>query len=578
MTSRVPVACETRKDDLAALALGEPLGEREAALRAHLETCPGCRAYHAAMARTLGAVRALPRPEPSAELTERILEAARQSHRSALVRSTGIVARWLELLAAAFRRPLLASAVVAVAVASAAVALLVLGREDAPAPTSGTSEPQLARFEAPAAEPAQPTVARPPAAPSAVPDKSLEAGSTRARDPAPAAPETVALVLPAETPLEQDILVEEPPQREEQERLRAEEGELEAPGPEGGAGRTGGTADSRSTRVPSAAPSPAEPAGAAAAGARFSPGREVGASGGEVVVGGQQPAAGPDEAARDEFVDNRVTSETEPAATGSTTVPTLTGTLRLDSDDGFATTRATAGGASVSAAQPSPPPPPVMPTTTPSPAQAPEPPAYADSAGAGTDSVAYFAAPPADLPAADQSTGYGGLLAEDVEAAEESYPSTRDAEQAGDRVSLARRQLADGDAAQAEALLEQALREETARAADVTFLLAETYARQGKWSDAARTYELFLARHLDDPRANEARWRAADAYRRTGNETRSAALLRQLVGVPGYDDRARTALAGLSGGSPAAAGAAAVDTTTGEAVSAPVMAEPAEAP
>jgi tetratricopeptide (TPR) repeat protein len=112
----------------------------------------------------------------------------------------------------------------------------------------------------------------------------------------------------------------------------------------------------------------------------------------------------------------------------------------------------------------------------------------------------------------------------------------------GDEVAEARQRLATGEPAEAEALLEGALRTQESRSADVTFLLAETYARQGKWSAAARTYDLFLARYLDDPRADEARWRAADAYRRTGAVTRAAALLQQLVGVPGYDTRARASL------------------------------------
>jgi hypothetical protein len=55
-------------------------------------------------------------------------------------------------------------------------------------------------------------------------------------------------------------------------------------------------------------------------------------------------------------------------------------------------------------------------------------------------------------------------------------------------------------------------------------------------------YDLFLARYLDDPRADEARWRAAAAYRRSGALARAEALLEQLVGVPGYDSRARTAI------------------------------------
>jgi len=55
MAGRVPDSCDARKDDLVALALGEPLGTREETLRAHLSTCPACRAYLSSMARTVGA-------------------------------------------------------------------------------------------------------------------------------------------------------------------------------------------------------------------------------------------------------------------------------------------------------------------------------------------------------------------------------------------------------------------------------------------------------------------------------------------------------------------------------------------
>lgn len=576
MTSRVPVACEARKDDLAALALGEPLGDREPSLRGHLETCPGCRAYHAAMVRTLGAVRALPQPEPSEALTERILRAARRSQRATLLPASGLLARWLQELAAAFRRPLLASAVAAVAVASAAVALLVLGREESPAPPAGETGPRIARFEAQETEPSRPAAAPPPAAAPAVP---AEGPKTPEAAPVPVAPETVALAMPAERPPAEEVSLERA-QDEDRARENEEQGGIVA----GGSARRGAgqAAEDRGTRTraaPVAAPSPAEPDDAEAAAARFSPGREVGAGGGgDVVVGGQPQPVARDEAAWLLTDGAESTTEAQALATGTTTVPTLTGSLRSDTESGGSETRMPSAAPALEAPPASPPPPPSGAPATPSPVVLPGEAGYAGSASGGAESVAlYGGAPPADVPAQDERARYLGFGADAV-VAQETDRSESGAEPPADRVTAARRQLAEGDAAEAEAMLEQALREETARAADVTFLLAETYARQGKWSEAARTYELFLARYLDDPRADEARWRAADAYRRSGNTTRAAALLQQLLGTPGYDARARTALAELSAPAAGNVGSSAVDATAVEAAPAPAAAAPAGTP
>jgi len=560
MTRHVPLACEAHKDDLAALALGESIGGREAALRAHLETCPGCRAYHAAMLRTLGAVRALPQPEPPAEVTERILQAARRSQRATLLPASGPVARWLEGLAAAFRRPLLASAVAAVAIASAAVVLLVLGREEAPVPPSGAPGPRIARFEAPAVGPQRPASAPPPAAAPAAP---AEAPRDSEVEPAPAAPEIVALATPAEPPPAEDVLVE--PAQDEGRPDDEERGVLRTGARGEGGRRSDNDRTARERAAPVVAAPPAEPSATDRAGARFSPGREIGGGGVDdvVVAGSRPPSTARDEAAW------LPTEEMEPpiGAQGRVTVPTLTGALDSTAGSGGSATRMP--GAAVAQA-PAPPPPPSGGSATSSPVILSTGTAYPDSGSARADGVALFVLPPPATPVRDEERRYAGFAADAV-AAEESYRAEGEAEPATDQVAAARRQLADGDAAQAEAMLEQALREQTARAADVTFLLAETYARQGKWTDAARTYELFLARYLDDPRADEARWRAADAHRRSGNATRAAALLRQLLAIPGYAERARTALAELSAPAAGSAGPSAAEATAVEA--APVPAE-----
>jgi anti-sigma factor RsiW len=575
MTSRVPVACDARKDDLAALALGELPGDRAAALRTHLETCPGCRTYHAGMARTLGAVRALPQPEPSAALTARILAAARQGRRTTIVPTAGPVARWLEWLADAFRRPLVASAAVAVVAASAAVALLLLGREDAPAPGAPAAGPQLARFEAQAAAPAAPVALRPPvAAPALSQDAERPSGAATPRGPYPVVPEAVEPAPMA------GLLAEERPNAEQQAVLEAEPSRETAAGAASTTGVRGAVpgADRNGGSARGGTPLPNETEDGVDSGRRFTEGRELPAADGDILVAGQPPPAEPDNAwvARDEpqrADDWRVVG-------GTTTVPVVTAGVRNGGEPAANGNRSVGGGGTPAVATPPSPPPPPPPTVTlgvSAPAQGPAPQAAPDPADAVTESVAMFAAPPADRPAYPLEEGYAGMTSGDESAGAAEYraPSPGGA---ADSVTVARRQLADGDAAEAEALLEQAMREETARAADVTFLLAETYARQGKWSDAARTYELFLARYLDDPRANEARWRAADAYRRSGNDTRSASLLQQLVGASGYTERARAALDELSTRQAEAAGQSATGEAPAEAVAAPASVEPASPP
>jgi tetratricopeptide (TPR) repeat protein len=145
-----------------------------------------------------------------------------------------------------------------------------------------------------------------------------------------------------------------------------------------------------------------------------------------------------------------------------------------------------------------------------------------------------------DSYAAGGPGGASGAAAPSATGAESYAGMEEQAERRQDDVDVAQRYLDAGDATSAESVLEETLR--TRPSPGATFLLAEAYARQGRWSEAARMYDLFLARYLDDPRADEARWRAAAAYRRSGALARAEALLEQLVGVPGYDSRARTAI------------------------------------
>lgn len=127
-------------------------------------------------------------------------------------------------------------------------------------------------------------------------------------------------------------------------------------------------------------------------------------------------------------------------------------------------------------------------------------------------------------------------------AAEPAFRGRRE----DDAVDRARGAAAAGDLDAAEETLRRHLATSGERRAEATWLLAETYERRGEWSAAARTWDLFLARHMDDSRADEARWRAAAAYRRSGAARRAEELYRQLAGSPEYAARARAALDEMS--------------------------------
>ncbi|MDI7266702.1 MAG: hypothetical protein QME96_01755, partial [Myxococcota bacterium] len=127
-------------------------------------------------------------------------------------------------------------------------------------------------------------------------------------------------------------------------------------------------------------------------------------------------------------------------------------------------------------------------------------------------------------------------------AAEPAFRGRRE----DDTIERARGAAAAGDLDAAEETLRLYLATSGGRRAEAAWLLAETYERRGEWSAAARTWDLFLARHMDDSRADEARWRAAAAYRRSGAARRAEELYRHLAGSPEYAARARAALDEMS--------------------------------
>ncbi|MBI5502408.1 MAG: hypothetical protein HY907_19350 [Deltaproteobacteria bacterium] len=567
MSQRLPDACEERKDDLVALALGEPPQARETALRSHLESCAGCKAYLAAMTGTLGAVRALPAPEPSAALTERILAAA---HADAAATETpagdraGVLERWLDVVRTIFRRPLLASAVASAAVAVVAVVILVLSGRDPGPRHDDQGRPIVARLEHPAAAPApaspstgEPRAVAPPAAagrsesaPGPVAD-SLGLDEDRLRQVAPSRPGP-GTDAPAEAPI-MAVVTGAPgtgPSPDEAERARGIGEEpvhvalAQPPAP-------AANVEDQAARRAAETTTPATPPQAAPTG-RAGGGSEGEADGDSATrfVTGVDISSEAGEARADAAVRGAGDSTTGTTGAPSAAAPVVTDAVderreqqQIVSTEGgyrYPERAATAGRETSSS------PPPAAPTA-PAVTEPAQPTVvafggvvdqgavvntesadrdyYVDEAG-GAGAAATISVPPA--------SGWGGSPG----AAAPPPPPPPPA----DDVDTARQWMAQGQTTEAEELLEDALRGQVTRGADTTYLLAEVYGRQGKWSDAARTYELFLARYLDDPRADEARWRAAEAYRRSGAATRAAALLEQLVGIPGYDSRARTVL------------------------------------
>ncbi|MBI5488101.1 MAG: hypothetical protein HY905_12280 [Deltaproteobacteria bacterium] len=607
MSERLPDACEERKDDLVALALGEPLEAREAALRSHLETCDGCKAYFAAMTGTVGAVRALPVPEPSAALTERILAAARADADAAKASDgerAGMLERWLDTIRAVFRRPLLASAVASGVVAVVAVVILLLsGREDG-SRAGGAGRPIVARLENPTASPTpgapsagEPTAGAPPAAIArweSVPEPSTDSaslGEDRNREIAPSRP-TREADAPAETPI-MAVVTGAPAagaSPDESERARGPgEGpvhvalaqpSLPAVTGEEQAVRRGGQATTPTT-APQAAPT-----GAAAgrsegeadgdSSTRFVTGVEVSTEGAEARADASARGAG----------DTTTGATSAPVDASPVTVVAVADASddrreqqqTAAAENGYRyPERAASAGSETPASPPSASPPPPAISEPAQPAAV----AYGGVAEGGVAGDAetggrdYYADEYAGVSVASTvsippAAGWGGSAGAPATPSPPPPPPPP-----ADDVETARQRLAEGQAAEAEEILEDALRGQVTRGADTTYLLAEAYVRQGKWSDAARTYELFLARYLDDARADEARWRAADAYRRSGATTRAAALLEQLVGVPGYDSRARTVLDEMAVGD---VGRASAETTAGQTTATEAPAAPPAQP
>lgn len=497
--------CEERKDDLAALAAGA-LDERDAAAaRAHVETCDVCRAYHDSMTRTVAAVRDLPRPEPSADTTRRILEAARKAILAPEPSSEpepSWIARALAAALMMLRRPAFAAAAAGLAIAVAAIVTLRLRGDDAPPAAMAPPAAAVARAEPAAPAPVVPAEIRMREQSGAESEPPEERAETAADEPA--ASTTVGVDMPAGV---------HPAGRPPADARRGR--------------RSGGSGTTADPRPP--ARGPARPGGAARI-AEQAPAGETSATTG--AGAGAGPAAGGDREARGRFSTARLV-ETQPIAGPA-------------DDLGAARDGATVHGVSSRTAGPQPRA--AAPAQTPPRAQ----PWPFTAIGAGAASAPAAVADEREGPVAP-ARPQGGMAAmsgqaearpagSEQVAAEPAFRGRRE----DDAVDRARGAAAAGDLDAAEETLRRHLATSGERRAEATWLLAETYERRGEWSAAARTWDLFLARHMDDSRADEARWRAAAAYRRSGAARRAEELYRQLAGSPEYAARARAALDEMS--------------------------------
>lgn len=81
--------------------------------------------------------------------------------------------------------------------------------------------------------------------------------------------------------------------------------------------------------------------------------------------------------------------------------------------------------------------------------------------------------------------------------------------------------------------------------ASAALLSAQALRRANGCGVAAQRFEAVSGQNRGTGVGNEATWQAADCYRALGNSTEARKNYSQLVGVPGYDDRAQQALASL---------------------------------
>lgn len=535
MTSRTPVACEAHRDDLVALALGDADPKVEADLREHVDRCAECRGYLAAMRTTLAAVRSLPRPEPSPRVAEAILAAARAAAAPAVPvppPEPSLLERIREFLAASLRRPMpvAAAAVAVVVVAVAATLTFVVTPDDGPVETAA---PTVALHRDEAARPAVPVPpsgaeAREPSASPAVPPAP---GETAREIEAPVSPERPADEL---RPDEADRSLESAPadSPEADNRVAGDEGRsaagqprratavtvLRVPAPEGE--RVQAALDEQQTRPD-----------------RF---RVARGADGDRSDPGSVPARNFDDAPSGPEI------TTEQAALGDGRRESfwgpVGGSVAASRDAGGGSGLSAGGGSFRRPTEPSVPTvPSYAPPSPPGGAYAPPPPVGLPSVSPSTVYPAFAAAPaPPSAAGGSAAAAYADSAGVDDELAAESTGGVRSAGAPAAAPDAAQAESATGRAGEAEDREESG--EAAPSAADVAFRQAESLERLGRWSETARAYELFVARYPADPRADEARWRAAQAYLRSGATVRAETILQRLLGTPQYDARARAAL------------------------------------
>ncbi|MEZ4227903.1 MAG: hypothetical protein R3B89_01985 [Polyangiaceae bacterium] len=161
----------------------------------------------------------------------------------------------------------------------------------------------------------------------------------------------------------------------------------------------------------------------------------------------------------------------------------------------------------------------------------PEPARVASRAAAETPTES----PGAEL--ADREEGAAGVKAKEDSEADDTF-------------SLAMNEYRNGNWVAAQAGFDRVETKGGANAAQAALFSAQAVRNASGCTSAGPRFETVTVRYPGTAITNDARWQAADCFRSTGQLDRARKHYQALVGQPGYDDRARKALAQMDESTP----------------------------
>ncbi|MEZ4371678.1 MAG: zf-HC2 domain-containing protein [Polyangiaceae bacterium] len=168
--------------------------------------------------------------------------------------------------------------------------------------------------------------------------------------------------------------------------------------------------------------------------------------------------------------------------------------------------------------------------------------------------------------AADAPTEAPGAAAEG-KAEEQAADKSKDT--GDDTFSLAMNEYRNGNWVAAQAGFDRVETQGGSNAAQAALFSAQAVRNASGCTSAGPRFETVTVRYPGTAITNDARWQAADCFRSTGQLEKARKHYQALVGQPGYDDRARKALAQMDEATPRVAS---------KAAAAPAKAKPAAKP